>query len=230
MDAATDALLVAEALRVYRRYEMEVVEALNLCPWAARARADGQIAERVILGATLELRESLAAVEEVAAQRDVEIGILIYPHGEDNRAGFERFVARLVEADSARRQVGATPFAMAAFHPEAEPDLGDPERLVPFLRRTPDPTIQLVRRSALERVREGYTDGTQFVDIQLLDARHLTAEDTRPLRARIAQANSRTVSRVGVNGVRSLFAEILRDRDDSYGKLGLPARAPCPSS
>ena len=33
--------LAREAIRVYGRYEVEVVEAFTLCPWAERSRRDG---------------------------------------------------------------------------------------------------------------------------------------------------------------------------------------------
>ena len=73
--------------------------------------------------------------------------------------------------------VGESPFAMAAFHPDAAADLDDPERLIPFLRRTPDPTIQLVRQEALERVRGRHPQGTAFVDPQLFSAQAFAQEE-----------------------------------------------------
>src|SRR5262249_32562635 len=41
------AALSEEAVRVYRRYQIEIVEALNLCPWAERARLEGRVREVV---------------------------------------------------------------------------------------------------------------------------------------------------------------------------------------
>ena len=44
-----ESALRSEALRVYRRYMLEVVEGFTLCPWAAAARRDGHVVECVIL-------------------------------------------------------------------------------------------------------------------------------------------------------------------------------------
>ena len=59
--------LEAEALRVYRRYQREVVEALNLCPWAERARLEGRVTERVLLQRSAESQLSLRAIRELEA-------------------------------------------------------------------------------------------------------------------------------------------------------------------
>ena len=57
-------------------------------------------------------------------------------------------------ADRARRAPNATPpFLLAAFHPgsgESAAEARNPGALVSFLRRTPDPTLQLVRASLLD--------------------------------------------------------------------------------
>jgi len=105
---------------------------------------------------------------------------------------------------------------MAAFHPEAQADLSDPERSIPFLRRTPDPTIQLVRYEALESVREGFNEGTQFVDAKALMTMDLTRDDTLPLRERIARTNHRTLNRLGIDAVEARFQAIFADRDAAY--------------
>jgi len=112
---------------------------------------------------------------------------------------------------------GSAPFALAAFHPDARADLSDPERAIPFLRRTPDPTIQLVRYEALESVREGFNEGTQFIDVKALMTLDWTREDTLPLRERIARANLRTVAKLGVEDIEQRYADIFRDRDATYG-------------
>jgi len=121
------------------------------------------------------------------------------------------------EQDAARRELGAAPFALAAFHPEAPPRVDDPERLIPFLRRTPDPTIQLVRRDVLERVRG--PQGTGFIDVAMLTPRALLAEPEETLRRTIAKTNLETVSSVGVHVLEAVFEDIRRDRDESYAKL-----------
>lgn len=216
--------LIAEALRIYRRYATEVVEGLGLCPWAEHARRAGHVVERVLLLSTPDVQPAMDVVAELAGRPEVEILLVIFPLLELDRRRFEHFVAELREADAKRHELGSIPFVMAAFHPDAEAELSDPERLIPFLRRSPDPTIQLVRRSVLERVRRRAPEGTGFVDLRQLDPRELAAEEPLGLRERIARDNLETVQRMGVARVEELLADIRRDRGRSYARL-VAARA-----
>jgi hypothetical protein len=206
-----------EAIRLSRRYQIEIVEACGLCPWAARARAEGAVRERVLLEPEAALHEaSLEAIEELAHDERVEVGLLVYPRLPLGRMEFEHFAARVRNADAGRRPLGEAPFMCAAFHPDAEPDTEDPERLIPFLRRTPDPTIQLVRSSVLERVRAGTPQGTQFVDVRNLD---VNVEYAVPLRERIARTNFATAERMGVAELKRRMDAIVGDRDRTYQRL-----------
>src|SRR5207253_7900724 len=47
--------------------------------------------------------------------------------------------------------ISSPSFLVAAFHPGAPETFTTPPQLVSFLRRTPDPTLQLVRTSVLRR-------------------------------------------------------------------------------
>lgn len=211
-----DDALRREAIRLYRRYQTEIVEPLKLCPWAERARLDGRVREEVVLGAELDPEPVLAAIDDLSRDERVQIGLLLFPRLRAGFEEFERFVSELVTKDAERRELGTAPFALAAFHPDARADLSDPERAIPFLRRTPDPTIQLVRYEALEGVREGFNEGTQFIDVKVLMTLDWTRDDTLPLRERIARANLRTVTKLGVDAVEHLYANIFRDRDATY--------------
>ncbi len=162
---------------------------------------------------------AVAALDAWAAAERVEIGFLLFPRLQIARLAFDELVARVRTADSDRRPVGAPPFALAAFHPEAEPDPRDPERLIPFLRRTPDPCVLVVRMATLERVRSNRTQGTKFIDAAALEA-SLANEAAEPsLRQRIARANLATAQRVGVDTLRGAIEAIRRDRDATYGAL-----------
>lgn len=216
--------LITEALRIYRRYAVEVVEGLGLCPWAEAARKNGRVVEQVLLCDQRDVASTLDAIAQHGPDGRVEILLLIYPRLALDRRGFEQFVARVRDADAKRHELGAIPFAMAAFHPDAEPELRNAERLIPFLRRSPDPTIQCVRRSVLDRVRNRFPEGTEFVDLRFVDPRALSVTETRSLRERIAEANRDTVLDVGVERVEALLAEIRRDRDESYAKLAADSR------
>ncbi len=222
--AGLDAALEREALRVYRRYQLEVVEALDLCPWAERARLQGRVAERVLLQDDADMARVLAVVAELAASARIEIGVLLFPRLALGVVDFERFVARLRDADTARYPFGAGVFAMAAFHPDAKADVSEPERLIPFLRRTPDPTIQLVRMTALEEVRRNMPHGTELIDELTLGATPVYVRDAPSLRERIARSNLGSVQRAGLETVRALLDDIQRDRDGAYARLAAGSR------
>jgi hypothetical protein len=160
----------------------------------------------------------------LAARDAIEIALFIYPRMGVGRLDFEHFLRQLRTVDHDRHEIGRVPFAMAAFHPDAPPQLDDPERLIPFLRRSPYPTLQLVRTTALERVRGHEVDGTAYLD---LDLHALPALGAPPpaLRERIARHNLATVQRVGVATVEGAIAAILADRDATDARLGWPKRA-----
>ena len=209
-----------EAIRLFRRYQVEIVEAFNLCPWAQRARSEGAIAERVFLQSTPDLDPILTAVRELSPQSNVELCIFLFPNLAVDKPSFDRFVSQLVREDAEHHGPGRIPFAMAAFHPEASADMTTPDRLIPFLRRTPDPTIQLVRSSVLERVKSGKGDGTRFVDFASLDLADLSAlAATKSVRQRIGEANLETVQSSGVERLERITESISRDRAQSYSRI-----------
>jgi hypothetical protein len=213
-----DPAFESEVVRVYRRYQSEIVEACGLCPWAERARLDGKVREWVIMETDRSVAtSSLAVMDELFQEDKIEIALLIYPRLRVNRVEFERFVGRLREADSRRHPLGKIPFMSAAFHPEAAADTSNPERLIPFLRRTPDPTIQLVRASVVEKIRGRTPQGTQFFDSKTL------LSDIAPpqpaMREKIAQANLETIQKIGIDEVRRRLDDILRDRNESYDRF-----------
>ncbi len=213
-----------EALRVYRRYQREVVEGLNLCPWAERARLDGHVTERVLLQRDPDHAPSLQVIAELDAKPEIEIALLIFPQLPLELREFEHFVAGLREADEAQWPLGGVPFAAAAFHPRAVRGSDAPERLIPYIRRSPDPTIQLVRRTVLDRMRQGPAEGTHFIDINDFSFDDLPRPDQRPLRERIAKNNAATLIDLGFERFDALIEDILRDRDASYEKLGESTR------
>jgi hypothetical protein len=212
-----------QALRLYRRYELEIVAALNLCPWAEKARVEGRVREHVLLQTDeASVEPSLVALRDADSARDapqVEVALLIYPRLKIARVDFDAFAARIRDAEGARHELGRVPFVSAVFHPNATADRSQAERLIPFLRRTPDPTIQFVRASLLERVRERAPQGTQFVDLASLDTSASNNGDAMPLRERIARSNLMAVERIGIAELTRRLDEIQRDRDTSYRSL-----------
>ncbi len=103
-------------------------------------------------------------------------------------------------AEQVRRSRGG--FLAAAFHPDyPAPEGGATNggaaaaaRLVPFIRRTPDPTLQLVRASLLDGLRGQVSDD-------------------------VARDNQATVTARGLAALDALLTDIRRDRDASYARL-----------
>lgn len=218
--------LRAECLRVYHRYAVEVVEALQLCPWARRARLDGRVRARVILDQAPAAERVLDQVDDIFRDARIDIGLFLLPRVSWGPRGFRRFVERLRRAHAERHEAGdATgppPLAMADFHPGVEPDLSSAARLVSFLRCTPDPTVQVVRRGALEAVQGTSAQGSVYEPRAVLSLDLLAAHGGAPTHQRVAEANLATVTRVGVARVQALLDDIRADRDRAYARLGLP--------
>lgn len=202
---------IAETLRLYTRYQTEFVEALDLCPWAKRARLDGHVDVQVCLDQQLHVQAVLDQLDVWVGSEVTEIGILIFPACRVERDELERFATQCMAADAARLGLQSAQFVLAAFHPQAPLHLEPPERLVPFLRRSPDPTLQFVRARALERVRRGESSGTQFVDPSTLDFSALLKGSGPSLRERIMAANRDTFQRVGVSAVNDVLDAVFSD-------------------
>lgn len=191
--------LRAEALRVNDRYLREVVLAFGLCPWAERAMVEGQVRRAVLFGGAPAPESALPFIDELENDSAAPaIGLLIFPGYEFSAATFDGFTEKVRRADRARRPPGRRPdFVMAAFHPEAAESFETVHQLTSFLRRTPDPTIQLVRGDLLEQARA---------------ARPSVSED-------VARQNHATVSARGADHLDAVLREIRRDRDESYAAL-----------
>lgn len=213
-------------LEMYGRYAVEVVERFGFCPWARSARESGDVSLHVIFSAdpddfSASLAE-LSALHQDPATPD--IALFIYPLLDVDRLAFEDHVRRLrshAESPRSNPPAGLDAYAMAAFHPAAQADLGHPDRLVPFVRRSPDPTLQLVRKSALSSIK-GLTQGTAFLDVaelSLESLRALSEPKTKPVRDRIGEQNLATVRDVGPAAIEAVLADIQRAREVGHQRL-----------
>ncbi len=221
-EQATEAALAREATRVHLRYQIEIVEACGLCPWAEKSRLDGHVRVFVLFETDPSCVDpSVEAMASLSAAEDVEVAFLIYPLLELTRLEFEAFASRVRATDATKHEVGRIPFVSAAFHPEAAADVTQAERLIPFLRRSPDPTIQLIRGAMLEKVRGPAPQGTQFIDLDSHDifASAAAAPTTASLRERIAKTNLATTIRMGVPEMSRRMDDIRRDRNEAYGRV-----------
>ncbi|HTB61308.1 MAG TPA: DUF1415 family protein [Polyangia bacterium] len=210
--------LVAETLRLNARYVEEVVIGWGLCPWAAQAWRDGGVARRVLAepaaAQASEISGVLAFIDEIAARPAISIGLAIFPHATLTEAAWGAFAERVRRADQARRAPQEeAPFLLAAFHPgnpapartgTAPLDAGavavaNAGALVSFIRRTPDPMLQLVRASLIDGLARGGRD----------------------LSGEIARANFATVNARTTAALDALVGEIRGDRNATYARLGL---------
>jgi hypothetical protein len=193
--------LIAETLRVNARYVEEVVIGWGLCPWAAQAWRAGAVARRVLVDPAPEAGGVLAFIDEIAVDPRIAIGFAIFPRLAVDEAAFWSFAERVRRADRARRMPGAaTPFLLAAFHPrsgESAASAGDAGALVSFIRRTPDPMLQLVRATLLEAL----------------------ARDGRDVSTEIGRANFAAVGARTAAALDAAVRDIRRDRDASYARL-----------
>jgi hypothetical protein len=203
--------LEAEALRLNTRYLEEVVVGWGLCPWAERAWASGEVRQRVCLaqaaapedGLRHVVSDVLSFLDELDAAPEISIGLVIFPRLAVRAAAFDAFAERVRRADHARRPDAATSppapsFLIAAFHPGAAETFATPPQLVSFVRRTPDPTLQLVRASVLRRA---------------------TGEGPR-VSDEVTRRNFEVVSARGAAALDAVLRDLRRDRDESYARLG----------
>jgi len=144
---------VREALRLNDRYVREVVLQFGLCPWADGVLREGELARRVLPGRDPAPADCLPIIDDWGQGAPVDIGFIILPLRGGSSGSFDSFAEAVRRADRARRtRERPSPFVIAAFHPEGAQRFEGPHQLVSFVRRTPDPLLQLVRAELLDRV------------------------------------------------------------------------------
>ncbi len=206
----TTAAVAQAALARSDRYLREFVEALHLCPYARRCRESGKLHRRVVLREE-DAPDAVRAVEALPEDA-VEVALLIFPNaaadGLESAHAFEAFCAGLREQMS-RAHGGAPPFYCVAFHPDLPRDLAGAHRAVQFIRRSPDPTIQLVRAAVLRAVRGSDDGGTRLLDPSTLTLEQLMAVSSPlSLADRIAEANLQALQREGPDAIDALLASL----------------------
>jgi hypothetical protein len=225
-----------EVLRIHGRYQVEVVEGLNICPFARRSREQGRVHRPLYFShegapAASEVAEDLA--ELVSEHEDAEIVLLTFPTGRDQPFwSTERFEAFLLELREAWNGVeGRPPWYMVSFHPRF--GVHDENRLtrdalVPLLRRSPDPVIQCVNARTLDRVRreaqevahKRMVEHLKKHQPELVSLFERSVPTDHELSADVAQHNFDHYAKgEGRERLEKVLDDIQSDRDEGYASL-----------
>jgi len=199
----------AEVLRILERYLVEVVERYALCPWARTTRERRELAAGVLWG-TPSLEQWVAEAERLLAVPVTRVAMVIAPELAASRdelgAVRDRVAERIPSA------------GVAEFHPAAAFDLSTPARLVPFVRRSPDPLLQLVPLALIHAVR-ATPPAAALVQQAVMLGGH-AASPRRELAEQIAAANHATVAQAHA-AITSVLDAIAADRSAAYARVGI---------
>lgn len=208
-----------EAVRLYTRYAVEIVEAFGICPWAERARLEGNVTLHVDLRSDPTPETLAADLVVFGSHTQADIALYLLPTVAMDYAAFLRLFGAARAVYEASFPAGRAPFVMAAFHPEGPLRAEHAESLVSYLRRTPDPTLQLLRSTTLARLRQGRGAGTQYVDVSKLSAGAVMPPPVVPLSEQVAQRNFARYGTPAWKGLEAAMQSILRDREATYARL-----------
>jgi hypothetical protein len=95
-----------------------------------------------------------------------------------------------------------------------------------FFRRAPDPTIQLVRFSVIQSVRKHEDRGTVVMDPSTFDWTKPPPPPAPTVPEKITRDNYDRVMRDGPGVIAGIYADIRRDRDESYARFVGPPSPP----
>jgi hypothetical protein len=184
-----------DAVRARLDRYLDVVEAWGLCPWVGPTRSAGTLRVEVVTSGDVADRVSAIAARWLADA--FVIGLIVLPGAAIDPPALRKLRDVTVAAHPA--------LAIADFHPEG----GDPARadtaarLVPLLRRSPDPMLQLVPDAALAALAAPPPVASHAAQAAML-AGHAAAP-AGDARTKIAEANLATVR---VRGLDRLLAEL----------------------
>lgn len=223
--------IIERALAANGWWQQSVIEALNLCPWAANARRDGRARVEVFTDPVpADPREGLdgalrdMAVTLIEAPR-LEVTQIVFPGLALDALTFERWAKAFTGAAHAAAGRSAT-VAVAAFHPGLPWRPAPALALVPLLRRAPDPTVQWLRLDVLDRVREGRAQGDVWLPTDPVEAARVLAEAARPsVAARVAEANATRVAEFGHDTLEQMLHERAEAQRQAWAALAAAARA-----
>ena len=181
-----------------------MVERFSVCPWAKAARVEDRMRTHVVTERSCAADTLRPVIEKWADDDRVEVAFVIAPLFVGSREAFASWASTVA---SLREEV----FLGAPFHPEPRPGT------IPLLRRTPDPTLQLVRRVRLEAIRA--QDPPHYQDIFTLDLRSLErAGDPKTVAASVLAHNDRLLAEARPE-LESVLEAIHQDRQTTYGDM-----------
>ena len=165
---------------------LDLVEAWGLCPWAAPARRDGVLRVEIVRDPA-----KLAGVVAgwATAGPAFRIGLAVLADVAIDPIELRRVRDRLSRHASV---------AIADFHPDGGDvarAMEDPAKLVPILRRSPDPMLQVVPQTALAQLAAAPPAGMAEQAAMLAGATGAVQLDPRD---RIAAVNLATVESRGI--------------------------------
>lgn len=196
-----------EALRLHERYHRELIERFAVCPWAKPARAEGRTRAHVVTNASCSPGELAPVLASWADDEAIEVAFVIAPRFTGGADAFADWATSIAEPlDEV--------FLAAPFYPSASDSAGS----IQFLRQTPDPTVQLVRRTSLEQIRA--QDPPHYRDIFEVDLRDLGAKKApQTVAASVVSHNERMIEREGRAEIQRVVDDIRGDRERSYARL-----------
>lgn len=197
------------------RYLVEVVEELGLCPWAQKARLRGEVRVAVVWGESCEAEVACQLARRCLEDPEARVIMIIFPELAGGTSALEplRDEVALLVPDA----------GVAAFGPHGALDLelalSSPARLVPLLRRSPDPLLQLVPFTLLDELRAQPPAAELGQQARVLAG--LVAPPPPSLVDGIALRNHATISPDrGARLLRTLD-DLARDRAERYAAAGI---------
>jgi hypothetical protein len=200
VEPASPERIEREARRLLDRYLTEVVERFGLCPWAEPARRRGELRVEIVRA-----EDAVAGgVARIADDPRATIGMVVLAASPITPAALRRLRDACVRPD----------VAIADFHPDGAGDLASPARLVPLLRRSPDPMLQVVRWSVLEAARRAPPPPDRAAQARLLAGAGGSPHE--PVADAIARANHAAICAAGVRALSDVLDDLARDRARAY--------------
>lgn len=207
---------------VYGRFTTELIEGLNLCPFARGSRHTGASVVRVVLepldpAATAPEGSALRSlIEELIDDESAEVVQVIFPAVAMDALSWERWAKALTSWVRGLRPPPAV-WAVAAFHPELPWSSSSASEAIPLFRRSPDATLQWLRLDALERVRRGRPEGDVVLPSVPRDAAALLAQVSKPgLAEVVAENNHRMATSFGWEALEDRLKDLALEAERRY--------------